>query len=146
MYGGLIRQIDGSASIRNCYFEGTISARGTGNEAYIGSIGAKFGGGVIENCVFNVGLGDVAPNSSANSNPRIMVARWIGGEVKNCIAFKDAVSSPVHAAPGDGFSADKYASAFKTEEQIKTAATFDGWTAWVAVDGELPRLVCDWEE
>lgn len=145
MYGGLIRQIDGSASIRNCYFEGTISARGTGNEAYIGSIGAKFGGGVVENCVFNVGLGEVAPNANANSNPRIMVARWIGGEVKNCIAFKDAVSSPVHAAPGDGFSADKYASAFKTDSELKTAATFDGWTAWVAVDGEYPRLADDWE-
>ena len=52
------------------------------------------------------------------------------------------------AAPGDGASGEKYAEAFKTDEELKTAATYDGWNTdvWVIADGEYPRLRTAWDE
>lgn len=147
MYGGIIRHIDGSASVKNCYFEGIISAPGNGNEAYIGPIGAKFGGGSIENCIFNVGFGERTMSGNKNANPRAMIARWIGGNVKNCFAFKDSINGAnVSAAPGDGNSADKCASSFKTTEELETPSTYDdSWSAWVIEDGQLPRVRTGWD-
>lgn len=145
MYGGLIRNMDGSSSLSNCYFEGSITARGNGVDvARIGVIGAKFGLGTIENCIFNVSFGSVALNSDTNAhaNPRAMIARWFAGDVKNCIVYKDALNGANVYAAGNGDGAgEKYADAFKTDAELKAVSTYnETWTGWVIEEGKLPRL------
>ncbi len=146
MYGGLIYNMNGGSTLRNCYFEGIISAKGNGNEAYFGAIGVQWNA-TVENCVFNVGMGDRTPSDNKNANPRTMIGRWIMGNVKNCVSY-DISGGKMFAAPGDGASGEKYAEAFKTDEELKTAATYDGWNTdvWVIADGEYPRLRTAWDE
>lgn len=145
-FGGLIREVNGNASVKNCYFEGSITARGSANVARIGVIGSKWGNGSIENCIFNVGMGDAALSSDMHANPRAMIARWFNGTVAECVVNRDLLNgAKVYAAGnGDGAS-DKYTAAFKTEAQLKSVETFnESWSGWVLTENEYPQIRNAW--
>ncbi len=133
-HGGLIREVNGSAVVRNCYFEGVITARG----AWVGTIGSKWSeNATIENCIFNVELKGAA--TAATSNPRLAIGRWFNGEVKNCFAVK---VDNVFAAGNGNTNEEKYAEALKTLDDLKKDTSYDdSWeTAWVIINGQLPVL------
>lgn len=145
-FGGLIREVNGNASVKNCYFEGSITARGSANVARIGVIGSKWGNGSIENCIFNVGMGDAALSSDMHANPRAMIARWFNGTVAECVVNRDLLNgAKVYAAGnGDGAS-DKYTAAFKMEAQLKSVETFnESWSGWVLTENEYPQIRNAW--
>ena len=146
IYGGIIYNVNGGSIIRNCYFQGVITAKGNPNEAFFGAIGVQWNSN-IEYCVFNVTVSDDAKKANANATPRAMIGRWIMGTTTNCVAL--AQDYPMHAAPGDGGGAsDRYPEAFKSEAEFKSAATYDGWdtSVWVIEDGEYPRLRTAWDD
>ena len=142
VHGGFVKLMVGNAKIANCYFQTNIEARGI----RIGVIGMMDGSPTLSNCIFETTFrGDGALGAAANANPRAAVGRKYNGKIENVFVNQtvlgDAQGKVFAVSSGDGNS-EQLATAFKTEEQLKTESLYDeSWEEyWITVDGELPVL------
>ncbi len=120
---GILGHHGNGGTIRNCYFDITF---GTNCSGVSPALANHLNGMKIENTL--------VVTHNPNNKSTTYADFCEGGTVTSMISCSD---SSVTISPNVGTA--------KTEAQLKTAATFDGWTAWVAVDGEYPRLAGDWE-
>ncbi|MDE7168372.1 MAG: Ig-like domain-containing protein [Clostridia bacterium] len=149
----IMYNLDNSA-IENVKFVCTLD----NNDVAYGILGHHTIGGVIRNCYFDVTFGE-----HCNGTSPALANHIAGGTIENVLVVthnpnnKGGTFASFAGADGGAFPtllsyrADSSVIASPkgtdiTEAQITSAATFDGWTAWVAVDGEYPRLASDWED
>lgn len=148
IHGGLVRLVVGLVEVRNCYFDVNMEARGI----RVGVLGMLDGGCKVNNCIVNMNYGDASTlNPVANENPRAFIGRCGAGAVTNCFVNSTALgdaNGKVLVMTGTGGGAEMLPDAFKTEEQLKQASTFDSsWSAsWNIADGSLPSLKSVYDE
>lgn len=118
--GGIVGHINNTGTLSNCYFSGKATIAGKANfGGIVGEFASK--ATVVSNC-YSVGTVTLTDSSSGNLNDAF-------GSVSSSAVIKScyALSGGGHAFAGGSTSKMGAECGYKSEAELKTQSTFDGW-------------------
>ena len=135
--GGIVGNTNGAnSSVINCYNTGSVTATNNSTTYVGGIVGLDSYGALIVDSCYNTGkVSGGAKNSGIVGN-----TGGTGDHYTKCYYLADSAEQG-YGAPNKPDAEGKYVS--KTETEMKTAATFDGWDTgvWSLKDGSYPTLI-----
>ncbi len=128
-------------TVENCFFDVTVIATNA-NQQYGSAVGILGGHGVIRNLISVGEVTGVEAGGSAVYGKTFGTSSTAMGTATNCYALEGTVKNE---APTDKDSVTEENIGTLTEEEMRTAATFDGWDTdvWYFGDGAYPTLKYD---
>ncbi len=136
--GALAGYLDGT--IENCFFD-VAHTMATGRDQFIGAVaGTVRETAKVVNCI-SIGEGK-SHAEQITTRGTGLIGSGSKNSVENCVILEGSTEGVV-GLNRVGDSEEPVTSYFKTEEELKTAATFASWdtTVWNIVEGQMPSLI-----